>query len=180
MAASWLAQWLTFVRAPARLLPFIAGAAVFVLSIVPGFQGRRYRTLRPEVRDLPLHLDNYSEYQRLLADLDAWLGKNGKLVVYSYGMAIFGFIGIRLNPAIIPHISYLSYFLAAELFRFDNLRADYALVRSDDLRRHPGGLERDRSWRDDPDENGIGRGMEKVGLPHPRVKQRNSSVAPVR
>ena len=53
-------------------------------------------------------------------------------------MAIFGCIGIRLNPAIIPHISYLSYFLAAELFRFDNLRADYALVRSDDLRAHPG------------------------------------------
>ena len=54
VAASWLAQWLTFVRAPARLLPFTAaGAAVFVLSIVPGLQGRPlYRTLRPEVRDL--------------------------------------------------------------------------------------------------------------------------------
>ena len=91
VAASWLAQWLTFLPAPARLLPFVvAGAAVFVLSIVPGLNkgGRYIAPFVPRYATFPLHLDNYSEYQRLLADLDTLLGKNGKLVVYSWGMAV--------------------------------------------------------------------------------------------
>jgi hypothetical protein len=139
VAATWLAQWLTFLPAPARLLPFlVAGAGVFVLSIVPGLNkgGRYIAPFVPRYATFPLHLDNYSEYQRLLADLDARLGKNEKVVVYSWGMALSDSLLSALNPAITPHISYVSYFPAAELFRFDNLRADYALVRSDDLRLH--------------------------------------------
>jgi hypothetical protein len=137
VAASWLARWLTFLPAPARLLPFVAaGVVVFVLSIVPGLnKGGPYTApFVPRYATFPLHLDNYSEYQRLLADLDGWLGKNGKLVVYSFGMAISDSLLSALNPAINPHLSYVSYFPAAELFRFDNLRADYALVRSDPQR----------------------------------------------
>ena len=60
VATGWLAQWLTFVRAPARLLPFTAaGAAVFVLSIVPGFHRAALISLFvPRYATFPLHLDN--------------------------------------------------------------------------------------------------------------------------
>jgi hypothetical protein len=167
VGAAWLSQWLKFQPAWARLAPFVvAGAAVFLLSIVPGLRkgGPYVEPFVPKYATFPLHLDNYSEYQRLLANLDGLLGKNGQVVVYSYGMAVSDSLLAALNPAIAPHISYISYFPALTLFRFDNLRADYALVRSDD-------------WRDIPDAlrnitipaeliltgTGIGAAFEKVG-----------------
>jgi hypothetical protein len=131
--ATWLSQWLTFPPAWARLAPFaLAGAAVFLLSIVPGLRkgGPYVAPLVPKYATFPLHLDNYDEYLRLLANLDGLLGRNGQVVVYSFGMAVSDSLLEALDPAIAPHISYISYVPALTPFRFDNLRADYALVNS--------------------------------------------------
>jgi hypothetical protein len=169
VGAAWLSQWFRFPPAWARLAPFVvAGAAVSLLSIVPGLRkgGPYLAPFVPKYATFPLHLDNYSEYQRLLANLDGLLGKNGQVVVYSAnGMAVSDSLLAALHPAITPHISYISYFPALTLFRFDNLRADYALVRSDDLRRYAPDALRNISI---PGEmilsgTGIGAAYERVG-----------------
>jgi hypothetical protein len=119
-----------------------AGVGVFVLSIVPNLNkgGPYIAPLVPRYAAFPLHLDNYSEYERLISDLKSKLGEKQTVVVYSCGLAISDAMLTALDPSMIPFINYISYSPVLVMFRFDNLRADYALVRSDNGRKFPDAL----------------------------------------
>lgn len=137
-AAAWLADQLTMLRPQLRMVPFVlAGLAVFVISLVPGLgKGTPYvERLLPSYGAFPLHLDNYAEYQRLLADLDKNLGPTGKVTAFSCTMALSSVLISALQPTLTPRVSVVSCIPSLDVFEFDNLRAEYALVRTDE-RRH--------------------------------------------
>ncbi|WP_271894158.1 DUF3488 domain-containing protein [Candidatus Phyllobacterium onerii] len=168
VATERLGRQLTRLPEVVRMGPFVAaGLAVFILSIVPGLNkgGNYIEGLVPKSSSFPLHLDNYSEYERLVGDLDRMLDSNAKIVCFCYSFEMADAMLVALDPALLPRVSYVSYTPTVTLITPDNLRAEYALVRSD-----PGRRTVPPTWQhlSIPAEmilsqTGIGSGFEKLG-----------------
>ena len=168
VATEWLGRQFKWLPERVRMGPFVAaGLAVFVLSVVPGLKkgGDYIEALVPGSASFPLHLDNYSEYERLVGDLDSKLSTNFKIVCFCYSFEMADAMLVALNPALLSRVSFVSYTPTVTLITPDNLRAEYALVRSD-----PGRRNVPPTWQhlSIPAEmilshTGIGAGFEKLG-----------------
>lgn len=129
--ASWLGRRLPLLPERLRLLPFSALALlIFVLTVFPGFQRSNgiVAFFVPEDQIEPLHLQNYPEYRRLVADLMAKPDIGERVTVFASSLALSDWLLQEIEPGLVPHVSPAAHVPSTDFFRFDNLRSRYVVV----------------------------------------------------
>lgn len=114
---------------PARPVLWLLLALNFFSTYLPDRWGvaNQARVLFPQIHTPPLYLENYAEYQRLLADLKA-LDPEEKVAVFASSPVLSDSLLAALSPDLNPRIEWVSQVDSRDGFRWTALAADYFVV----------------------------------------------------
>ncbi|AZO17352.1 hypothetical protein EJ069_23105 [Mesorhizobium sp. M2A.F.Ca.ET.043.05.1.1] len=131
VGAAWCASYLQFLAARVRLLPFAAiSSAILLVAISPASRSLDFpaHAFIPRADTSPLHLDNYAEYQRLVADLDHLTKDGSKFFVYASSSKISDSLMVALDHPLQGRVIYAPHIAKVDLFNFNALRAAYVVA----------------------------------------------------
>ncbi len=114
---------------PARPVLWLLLALNFVSTYLPDRWevADQARVLFPQIHTPPLYLENYAEYQRLLADLKA-LDPEKKVAVFASSPILSDSLLAALSPDLNHRIEWISQVDSRDGFRWASLMADYFVV----------------------------------------------------
>lgn len=124
-------RWFSFLPAMIRIVPFVAASIIiFVFGASPAFQrsGILGEIFIPKATFRPLHLDNLQEYKRLISDLETNLKDNEKFVVWASSKVLSDELLVTLEPNLASRYLGAPHIAKRDIFRFDMLRAKYAVA----------------------------------------------------
>ena len=110
--------------------PAIIALIIFAFGVVPTLNGNGIvaTIFLPKYNSHPLHLENYSEYTRLIGDIRTRLGTEEHFEVFSSSLVLSDSLLVSLEPSFQSRVIYAPHIAKVNFFPFDMMTADYAVA----------------------------------------------------
>ena len=112
---------LAFLPIAFRYLPVMAiSVVIFAFGVSPTLQraGVVASLFIPKDVTHPLHLDNYAEYQRLIAEIKAGMERDDRFEVFASSTILSDSLLVALEPSLSSHVVYAPHIAKQALFPF--------------------------------------------------------------
>ena len=124
-----LSTTLTVLPSGLRLVPAcLIGLSIFAFGVVPGLERPPLLSpLLPHQLVRPITLENFSEYRRLVDDIQKQAG-NGTVAVYASNLELADSVLIAIEPKIAGTLVATPHLASRDFFNFKMIEADLAVV----------------------------------------------------
>lgn len=124
-------SYLPLLAKPLQLIPAVLiSMVIFAFGVSPRLEanGILGAIFVPKITSHPLHLQNYAEYRRLVADLETLLDADKRAVVFASSDKISDSLLEALAPSLRGRINRAPHRANRDFFPFEILRSEYAIA----------------------------------------------------